>query len=231
MTTSLIVPWRSTPEREPLWQFCRQLWEHSGLVDEIVECDSGDPEGFTRGASINRGVEEATGDELILADADTFVSAAGEALDLMRQGAPWVVAYRRWAYYRVSPADTDLYLSRQIGTKLEPTRFLERCVSYSGCDVMTREAFERVGGYPETLRMWGHDDDCLTAALDTLIGPHQRTSGFAVQLFHHHIESERFEQPHIGENRRVSDLYAQARGNPEVMKLLIQSQQARVRRG
>lgn len=223
MTTSLVVPWRGNGgERERLWEFCRQEWEHSGLVDEIVECDSGqDP--FTRGTSINQGVAEAKGDELILADADTFVSGAFPGLSILRAGAAWVIAYGSHRYYRVSPDTTEALLARERSAKREPTagEFLERCLSYSGCVMIRRPDYEEVGGYPETLIGWGFEDNCLQHALDTLVGHHARVAGFAVQLYHHHIEADRFEQPNIRRNWAVSDEYAAASGNPEKMRRVI----------
>ncbi len=227
MTVSVVVPWRGDgAQRDRLWKWCRDRWESLrdlGVVDEIIECDSGQ-EPFTRGTSLNRGVERAAGDVLVLADADTFVDEIAEALELLASGAPWVVAYGWQEYYRVSPADTDAYLAYQLPTTLRPFRFLEQCVSRSGCNVLTREGFDRVNGFPETLRGWGYEDDCFVAAMDTLVGPHARTRGFAVQLYHEHIEAERFHQPHIAENRRVSDLYAAARQQPDVMRALVRSQ-------
>jgi hypothetical protein len=219
MSVSVVVPWRPTDERQPLWDWCRRRWESEPLVDEIVECDSGQHP-FTRGTSINRGVEAAKGDIIVIADADTFVSDIRGAIAMVGSGVvPWCVNYGLWRYYRVDPASTQEYLSGELATRNDPFRFLERCVSYSGCVVLSREAFESVGGFPETLLGWGYEDNCLQHALDTLVGPHARSNGFAVQLFHDHSdESQRFRQPHIGQNRSVSDLYAAATGKPDEMR-------------
>jgi hypothetical protein len=209
-----------------LWDFCRARWEKLGY--EIIECDSGQ-EPFTRGTSINRGVDEASHETLVIADADTFVSEVRGAVALIEQNiAPWVIDYGLWRYYRVSPAATADYLSGKATTRDDPygPDRLESCVSYSGCVVLGRETFLSVGGFPETLLGWGYEDNCLQHALDTLVGAHVRTNAFAVQLYHHHVEAERFQQPFIVQNRLVSDRYAAATGNPEIMRAVILNQWA-----
>jgi hypothetical protein len=223
---SVIVPWRADGgQRDRLWAWCLGFWRSQldPSAAEILECDSGD-ERFTRGRSINLGVSRARGDLLVIADADTFVSALPEALRLCDWGGRWTIAYDEWEYHFLTPEATErrLALSPVVGT-YEPVEgeWKERLVSRSGCIVFTRAMWETVGGYDPRFYGWGYEDDALVAAADTLLGHHSRAEGWAVQLWHPHIESERFEQPHIGENRALSDRYALARGNPDAMRALI----------
>jgi hypothetical protein len=224
VTTSVIVPWRGgDPVRERLWAWNKARWQSTGY--EIVECDDGS-EPFTRGRSINRGVEEATGDRLILADTDTALSSLDRLENLSdydlvkadRRGMAWYILYDHHRYCALTDETTDWVLRLPPSTPFPATvvdtlECRDRITSHSGLLMLSREAFDTVGGYDPGFCGWGYEDDAFWHALVTLVGSERRLKRSALHLYHPHIESERFDQPFIGLNRSISDSYAHLSGN------------------
>jgi N-terminal domain of galactosyltransferase len=223
ITVSLIVPWRGgDPMRERLWDFCRQYWTSHYPDFELIECDSGD-EPFTRGRSINQGVEQATADYLVIADADTLVAHIDEALLYAGHGE-WVIAYPQGQYYALTEKATESFLETDPAGQLkEPTReeWRERITSYSGVLVMPRAAFDCVGGFAHQFVGWGAEDVALMFALDTLWKPCVRASGYAIAPWHPHLEEDRFQQPHYAANDALCKRFENCFGNPSAMRHLI----------
>jgi hypothetical protein len=222
VNVSLVVPWRSgDPWRERIWTWCRTYWEATWPEFELIECDSED-EPFTRGRSLNAGVEKASGEILVLADADTVVAHVGGAVEMATYG-DWVIAYPEGQYYSLTEHYTADLTAGPPGRLREPTReqWRDRITSYSGVLVLLREAFDKVGGYDPRFIGWGHEDFAFMFALDTLWKPHQRATGWALHLWHEHREPERFEQPHIAENKALVDRYEHCYANPSAMSQLV----------
>lgn len=224
---SLIVPWRGgDPNRERLWRFCRRYWTSHYPNFQLVTCDSGD-EPFTRGRSINQGVEQAKGDILVIADADTLVAHVDEAVEIAERGE-WSIAYQPGQYCALTEQATEVLLKTDPrGQIREPTReeCRERITSYSGVLAMPREAFEKVGGFDPRHLGWGSEDLSFMFALDTLWKPCVRASGWAIAPWHPHLEEDRFDQPHFKANEALCKRYEGAYGNPSAMRNLITEHQ------
>jgi hypothetical protein len=220
---SLIVPWRGgDPMRERLWRFCRRYWVSHYPEFELIECDSGD-EPFTRGRSINQGVEKSKGQILVLADADTLVAHIDEAI-AHASGGDWSIAYQAGEYRALTEAATEALLKTDpTGQLREPKR--EDCreiiTSYSGVLAMPREAFDKVGGFAHQFLGWGAEDVALMFALDTLWKPCVRARGWAVAPWHPHLEEDRFQQPHYKDNDALCRRFEGAYRNPSAMQHLV----------
>lgn len=220
---SILVPYReSDPRRKELWDWCKAYWTANFPEYELIECDSRDKV-FTRGRSINEGFEKSTGQILILADADTLVGHIEEAVSMACRG-DWVIAYPQGRYCALTELATNNLLAVHPSLPIrEPTadQCRQQITSYSGCLVMPRDAFYKVDGFDPRFVSWGHEDFAFMFALDTLWKPHQRASGWAMHLYHEHIEEERFQQPHIAINKAIADSYEHCYGNPSAMMRLI----------
>lgn len=57
--------------------------------------------------------------------------------------------------------------------------------------------------------------------METVVAPHKRTEGFHLHLWHPHVESERFNQPHIAENKALAESYTAARGDRDAMLKIV----------
>lgn len=222
-TVSIVVPWRPDGgQRDRLWGWCRRWWEAHYSGWEIIECDSGD-EPFTRGRSINRGVEKASGDVLVIADADTVSSGVDGAVTAVGAGQ-WSIAYESANYIALTREATERFLATNPADGLSVPAKADirmQITSVSGVIAISRVGFDTVGGFPEGMVGWGHEDWAFLYAADTLIRPHWRARGYAIAPYHPHIEADRFEQPHIKANEEICRRYQAYYGNPSGMRTMI----------
>lgn len=205
-----------------MWTWCRARW---GAPDiELIAADSGE-EPFSRGNSRTLGATKASGEVLFFADADSANDNLRASVDLLER-APWVIAYSApKGYVALTEAATECLLARSPSEPLrapQPGDWYERCHSFAGALCMRTEDFWRVGGYDPRFEGFGFEDDAFHEALDTIVGEHERVDGVHLHLWHPHIESERFNQPHIGENKALADRYYAARGNREAMLRIVE---------
>ncbi len=225
----LVAPYRETPVRKPLWDWCRARWDSEPWL--YLLCGETSDEPFNRSATVNmlvRGGVRMYGrpDWLIVADADTAIGPNLAEVMGRVAGVPdgWYIGYEEGRYLSLTESTTKrLIRSDPGGPIIEPGgRDLRMSItSYSGCLVVPFEAFETVGGFDERFRTWGEEDFAFMWALDTLYQKHDRLPGFAVHLYHPHVESERFEHPLYPDNLALANRYAKAVGNPDLMRQLI----------
>ena len=229
MTFSIIVPFRGdNGHRDRVWKWCERFWA-SRFTDEdhgyeLIVADSCDVP-FSRGNSRNEGAAQAKGDVLFFADADGVNENCHEALKMVHHNGGWVVAYpaprgyialNRWGTERLLATDPSERLAEP-----QSADWYERCHSYAGAIACRTEDFWLAGGYDPRFEGWGYEDDAFTEAMSTIVGPPQRTGGFHLHLWHPHVESERFRQPHISENKALAESYTAARGNREAMLKIV----------
>lgn len=224
---SLIVPWRAgDPRREEIWDWCKRFWAVHYPELELIEVDDGQ-EPFSRGGSRNLGAEMAKGDILVFADADTLVGHVHGAIELAEKGW-WCFAYPAGMYCALTEEATDKLLTTDPGEHLmEPVQeqCRQRITSYGGVLVVPREAFDAAGGYDPRFVGYGFEDNAIMFALDTMWKPHERATGWATAFEHPHIEEERFQQPHIHENKALCERYEAVYSNRSAMRALIRERQ------
>lgn len=230
MTVSVIVPYRPGDEhRERLWDWCRAWWATWFPDYQVIVADT-DHDDFNRGAARNRAARHATGEILIVADADTIAHppaiAAGVAAVEDNQ-APWVIPYEQERYYNLSESATRRRLqfppdaACPIGEPWDEDDWEHKITSWAGCLIVRREAYWYAGGYPE-FRTWGYEDDCFRAALDQLTGTHHRMDGFALHLWHPVTEDQRFGNDEIERNRYIARQYRRARSRQVMLQRIAQ---------
>lgn len=231
MPLSVLIPFRSDDGwRDALLNWTIRWWQVNFPAVEIVVADT-DHELFNRGAARNEAARHATGDVLVIADADTIpqADAVRASVELVASGeAPWVIPYDGapdGRYYNLSESATRRRLrfapdpATPIGEPWDPDDIEFKLVSWAGCLIVPAEGFWKAGGYPE-LELWGYEDDCARTAFDVMVGPHVRVPGFAVHLWHECSNSDRFDNPGIAGNRAVYDEYRSAR-SPQRMAQVI----------
>jgi predicted glycosyltransferase involved in capsule biosynthesis len=98
----------------------------------------------------------------------------------------------------------------------------KKCFYYGGLmNVVSRKAFEKIGGMDERFVGWGEEDSSFARALDTLVGKHYRMDETIFHLWHPPANCY---HPHREFNKRLENRYRQVEGNIRAMKRLLKEQ-------
>lgn len=221
----MLIPYRSDKgHRDRIFEWL--LDRYNVLLPDAQICIGEDPqEPFNRARARNNAFSQATSDTLLVADADTVFNPD----PIMR--AVWSVFSRRtWilpydTYYNVTMDDTfEILKSDPAGSLPRPDRWDHRLTTaVSGLLVLSREAFEKVGGYDERFEGWGYEDNAFQLALDTLYTPHERFFGeYCLHLWHPVAPDGAFNSPTIQQSRARFCQYRNAAGNPRAMSQVLE---------
>ena len=218
--TPVIVPRRPDHgHRDMLWEFCRGKWEEHGY-GPIIETDS---EGeWSRGEAINRGVAQTDAEVFIVADSDVVFADWVQpqwAADLAFQTGCLAYAHRR--HHMLPWAATRRVLRGQ-----EPkAQWAEQAVdnTMSSCWAISRESWEKVGGFDERFVEWGAEDWAWYAACDTLLGI-ERVEAFSFHLWHPRDGED--QHPFYAANIELGKRYMHLRGNADGMREILSEEGA-----
>lgn len=174
----ICVPYRETPERAPLWDYTRRHWQSLGV--EIATGDDGDRV-FNRAMSRNLA---AIGrwDVAIFVDADTVMRDHGpvlEAVEIAHRDACVVIPHDR--YIGLTAQGTSRLLAGQARGWDNVKR--EKETVPLGVAVVSRPAWETLGGFDERFAGWGGEDVAFRVAASTLTGL-VRLPGTIYHLWH-----------------------------------------------
>lgn len=227
-TVSVLVPFAvgaEGSERVDHWRWLRRRYEED-LPDWEIVVGSSDSvaEDFSKGKAVHSAFGRATGEILVIADADCWIHPRGllDAVEAVDRGTNWVVPHRD--VYRLTASTTAKLTA---GALEGPPRELPREALYKpmhkgpsggGLVVLSRQAYTTVGGMDSRFHGWGGDDIAFGWALDTLVGPHTRLSAPIWHLWHYPlVRRTRWRRG----NERLAGRYSEANGHPELMRLLI----------
>lgn len=225
MTVAVVVPFQPTDEHRD--RALAHISDHYATHHPTYELIRGDlPEWapWSKGAAVNLAIESTDADVLVLADADSYVDppVLADAVRLVEVGAArWVVPHR--LVHRLSEDATADVLAggRARLTDLARRKYIG--LAGGGIVVLTRTAYETVGGIDPRFLGWGGEDITFGWALSTLVGQHTRLTSPLVHLWH----------PHPAPNLRGSEEsealvaeYRAARGVPRLMRAVIAGQPA-----
>lgn len=175
---SVIVPWQpGCPHREAAWNFLRPRWE---AVGEVVVGTCVGP--WVKADAVADGLTRATGDRLVIADADVWV----DPTDALAACRTWAVPHLN--VHRLSAESTGLVLSGADwrGLPLDSSNRQDsrpyKGVAGGGVTVIRRDVYEqcpipRVEG-------WGQEDRAWATALTCLFGQPWRGAEDLVHLWH-----------------------------------------------
>lgn len=173
---SLLVPWRaSEPIRTENWNWIRRRWENNYPEAEIViGNDEGMP--FSKTSAVNDAYSRSSGDILVVADADSWVEPHHLNKAIRYAGARDSLVMPWWRAFRLTEGDSRILLES------EPTRMVTNQMKLNMVDpnpspstaamvyVISRKAFEMVGGMDPRFRGWGSEDVCFALACGTMLG-------------------------------------------------------------
>lgn len=233
--TSILVAFRDTDgTRTRLWDFVRSYLELTWPEAELI-CRSDDGEDpFHKTLALNRAAAEATGDVFVLYDADTIVDTdvLRATVDAVRASvAQWGHPYNQKT--KLNEAATEHVLAAGPGWKgplnLRVFGKMEGSTTFNAAPplVVSRDAWDLVGGLDERFRGWGQEDQAFAQALAVLCGRPFRKPGQALHLSHARIGVSGNDlwpgQDVEGKRRNIElqEQYRQAR-SPDAMRKLLE---------
>lgn len=224
MSVSIVVPLREVDDRGASWAWLRVRYETLFPEWELIESDVPGP--WSKGAALNAGVARASGDVLVLADADC-VATASALRTAVEELDGWTVPFGE--VYRLGCDFTGNILAGNVTRDPAPVGKLERDPARppykgkpgGGIVVVSRSSYAAVGGMDERFLGWGGEDYALGDALTTCIGRPRRVDLPLWHLWHEpapdYDPSGRFP----AENTRLRKRYRAARHDVPTMRGLI----------
>jgi len=183
---SVIIPWRKSQQRDRnmIADWCFQRYKFLLPDAEFIYSDSGD-EIFSRGKSINKGVEECNGDYIIITDADYLFSEAMVKEIINKQ--PWTVAVKQNNYFYLNGAITNLLLVKHspeinikefnFGNNISSCPFYV----YGGVMAMPKENFIKFDPF---LEGYGYEDNVWSYTMNAVFGKEHRTNQKMYHMCH-----------------------------------------------
>ena len=178
---SVLVPARLDRERRDLWDFLRPRWENLGY--ELVE---GTCEGaWCKARAVADALSRASGDILVVADADVWTDGIPAAVAKVKAGAAWAIPH--YLVRRLTkPATLEVLTTGAWPVRRTTTTYAQPPYPGrpgGGIVVLSRAAYERVPMDPR-FRGWGQEDESWALALGTLLGKSWRGLADLWHLYH-----------------------------------------------
>lgn len=221
MKVSILVPFKSfgDPDRDLNWQWIRTRFEVLHPEWEICVGESEQP--FNRGQAINNAANKAQGEAFYISDADCFVypEQAIECVRLASEAPGVVIAATRWLAleraftWEVRTGHYDVRFAS------EPPIWCDVNGTVSGCLAVSRESFEKVGGFPKEFEGWGGEDCAFWYTMETFVAQGRRLAGDMFHLWHPTARDENADSFRV--NIARMEEYGEANLNPEKMRELI----------
>jgi len=205
---SILVPFRCNDLYSPRlrnWEWLKRYWEAQLPGAEVIMGeDPATDKPFSKSVAVNNAARKARGDIFVIVDADGYmdIKAVLHCADEIRRAEKrgkklWFVPYRQ--FYRLTEAASKKLISTnpakpfKFGEPLEPEHILGDTDPKVGhwygamIQIMSRNAFELVGGWDERFRGWGGEDGAAMRAMDTLYGLHKTLPGQVLHVWHPQI--------------------------------------------
>ncbi|KHF35503.1 Galactosyltransferase [Paenibacillus sp. P1XP2] len=222
---SVLIPYQSDggPRDEAL-RFVRSFYKR--VLPEAEIC-VGELTGetFSRSKAINKAASAATGSRWIIADGDLIYDPEliRGALRQLREDN-WIIPFTSITRLTLSNSQSA-YRSEAVWPLQVPVETKPDDARYfvGGVSVVTRTAFETIGGYDERFIGWGGEDEAFAYSMDTIIGKHIRLEGNLLHFWHPFVGPSG--NPHYGQNYALFQEYRKALGHRAEMSRLIQGKQ------
>lgn len=215
---SVVVPWRCDHgEREAAWAWARAHWAQRFPGWQVVTGTP--PDGpWCKAAAVAAALPEATGDVLVLADADVWCDGVLQAVAAVAEGARWAIPHHR--VHRLTAESTRAVLGGEpLGGAHRLAQRAYPGFAGGGMTVLPRSTYDRV---PLDARFtgWGQEDEAWALALYCLSGQPWRGTAPMWHLWHP-------PQPRLtrrwgsDESLTLWGRYHRARFDPHAMRALL----------
>jgi len=183
---SVLVPYRATPEREPVVKWIAQRWNHIFPNVELI-IDDQDPGGvFSRSRSINRCFQKATKDVVAIVDADIWPDPRG-----IKKAVKHAITTKGWSrpcmnLIRLNRPATERITQMPVDCKfpeITPDMVQSRAKTAGGVVVMTYDQFDKVK-MDNRFVGWGGEDNRLFKMLNKVYGKPHRWNWAAIHFWH-----------------------------------------------
>lgn len=171
MMVSVLIPHRPDGgERDNLYKFVVDWWS-STFPDWDVVIGRHDGGKFNRGWALNEAARRASSDSVvfvvadgdIIPDPDTVRSAVSMALSTGKKVATFT--------HRADLSQLGTEAVMRGDTAHSRSHFVGRSTTnVSSCFAISRESYEKVGGFDERFAGWGGEDNAFHATCDALVG-------------------------------------------------------------
>ncbi|KAA9019494.1 galactosyltransferase-related protein [Niallia endozanthoxylica] len=203
---------------------------YQNVIPEAEICiGENDDKIFNRCKAINAAAEKASRNVFVLADADVIYDPdllVESVLSL--QKAPWVIPFNRILDISQKKTEEILKIEPSWPLSLTNENYSEFKIDklFAGkLNVLSREAFEKVGGYDEQFLGWGCEDDAFLLAMNTLSGQFINMNRPIYHFWHPFVGADN--NPYYRKNLKRLSRYQQANGNPIRMQKLIRNNRTR----
>lgn len=172
---SVLIPFAGDdPDRLLSLAWVTARYESSGYE---VSIGYGDVERWSKADAVEDALSKASGDLLIVADADVWCEELPLSIEAVDQGAPWSMPH--WNVVRLTRTGTEKFFAGQE-ILMEDESEHHFGAPGGGIVVLTREMYERCPLDPRFVG-WGGEDLAWGYALRTIAGKHAR---FHAGLWH-----------------------------------------------
>lgn len=189
---TVVVPWRpGCPHRGAAWDWVSGWYARAHPDWQVITTGDGHTAGpWCKAAAVAAALPSATGDTLVVADADVVCAGLVAAVDAVESGLhPWAVPH--YSVHRLTPAATTAVLDGGEFPDVRLPRSLlrgkigevHRGVAGGGIVVLPRQAWDVV---PLDARFtgWGQEDLAWGWALGRVLGPAWRGPSALLHLWH-----------------------------------------------
>lgn len=224
MNVAILVPRRAGVEdRDRLWAFARARWEHDFPDWRLVE---GHHElgPFNRGAAINRAAAEAGDwDAAVIIDADVLCDPIAVAAAAEIAGATGRMILAGHERVMLSKTGTAKILDGYAGNwkvrGIQERVYTDHC---SCCVAVSRDLWDRVGGFDELHQGWGFEDIAFRIACETLSAkPMVTLSSTIFHLWHTTSHENNPREATYQANAARCERYRAAHWNVDAVEALI----------
>jgi hypothetical protein len=220
--TVFLVPRRPDGgHRDRLWQWCRSHWSESCPDLPIIEGAS-PPGPFNRSAAINRAAE-GPWEVAVILDADVIAppEQISIAVETARRRGKLVFGFTE--YVALNAIVTRRVLEGMPINEAKGAA-IRKWNHESSVVVVTREMWERVGGFDERFVGWGQEDVAFAQACRVLGGEPFRVPGRVLHLWHGRSAERDRNLPAWRANQALGKRYRETK-EPEAMRDLLAERQ------